>query len=471
MMKTFFYSFCLFLTFCLQIFGSSFDELDESVRLVVLDQHRSHKKTVDCLRDGLSKLEFGYPAEGGASGGAGKASSSHKSGSTKSSKSVTQNWGDVNFAVGSLIVIKEDGVAQIIPIQGVGVRQSDNAPTIYDSCSDRTCNMLQDVETCRSQWVQYLKNDARILDHEGVEKVRGWITEAREDSPLRAIKGRVEKILETSEFTDIRDFSSIGSSIEKFQGYTGIWVARGWHSEQRLIYDLDAESIKDSLREIHSMKPIQRIVGCVYSYFSPCCLHKPEHPTCECMRSLQNWPERWTFIPELEGIEILMTASWSEDHESLGSFVDDKKGKFFVKKLGDEGVVEDVEIAAKYLQVANLNRQMGFVYRTINSYERRVYESLKPLIDFSKSHLDVSCCPNVSNKHDVRDLLIVFKKMGGTLLRTVDKDGAKILGFSSFPFSVSAAKFYVNGAEITFDPESDWNIWLSALFLCLSSSV
>jgi len=249
MVNLFFRFFCLFFCFSAPLLGSSFDDLDDSIRDIVLDQHRSHKQTIDTLRGGLLKFQADFSVTHGGAGST--VVSSPKSGSSKFSKSVMQNWQDVNFAMGSLIVVKTDGSQEIIPVQGVGVKVSEGEPTIYDSCSDRTCNMLQDTDVCINQWRQYLGDSAKIFSS-GTEKVRGLLTGDRDDSPLREIQVNVLEIkrkLEETEPLSWDDFKQINNQIMTYQSLlSNTWVPVGWHSEQRIICDLDGEPMKDRLR-------------------------------------------------------------------------------------------------------------------------------------------------------------------------------------------------------------------------------
>jgi hypothetical protein len=463
-MKTFFYSFCLFLIFCLQIFGSSFDGLDEPVKRLVLGQHKSHKRTVDSLRDGLLNA-------GKTSAGAGK-------GSSKSSKSVTQNWGDVNFAMGSLLIIKDDGSHKVVAVQGVGVRQADDKPTIYDSCSDRTCNILPDADVCVGQWKRYLGDGANILSDGTTlvkEKLIGDI------GPLKAIESCVSRIQTNVDDKDplsFYDFSQIKEQIKTYQSLlSNSWVPIGWHSEQRLIFDLDGYSIKKRLGEIPA-DSISKIIACVHTHLSPCCSYVgEEHPKCECMRSLSNWPKKWTFSDEIPGVSVSMTVSYSREHPSFPASLDSyETGRFFLKNLGEGGApLENLELAKEYLKTGKLNRQ---IRRTFNPYEKRVINLLKPLWELAKNKwvgFNSFYRDNESNLHDVRDFHIKFPG-GGKLIKLFDNEaGKRVLRFvSPGPVSASSAITELSSGDVSVSlnpEESDWNIWLSALFLCLSSSV
>lgn len=471
-MKPFFYSFCFFLAFCLQLFGSSFGDLDDAVRDLVFAQHQSHKQVIDNLRGGLLKLQADFSAMHG-SGAGGAASSSHKSG-TKSSKSVMQKWQEANFAVGSLIVYKVGGSHEVIPVQGVGIRQSDDAPTIYDSCADRTCNMLPDAGLCVSQWHRYLGDAAKILNS-GTEAVRGRLMGDAGDSPLNGIQVSVSEIqrkIEEEEPLSLDDFKDINDHISIYQSLlSNTWVPVGWHSEQRLIYDLDEDNLKNQLRDIHGITPIQCIIGCVYTHFSPCCDDKG----CFCMRSLSNWPECWTFLSELPGIPTSMTVSYSFQHPSLPVSLDPyRTGKFFIQNLGEGPPSESLELAKEYLKAGKLNRQ---IRRTFNHYEKRLITLLRPLRQLAQSKwpdLKISYHNNESNLHDVRDFRVKFPG-GGRLVKSVDEAGKRVLKFIS-PGPVTASspitELSVEDVTVPLNPEdSDWNIWLSSVFLCLSSAM
>jgi len=194
------------------------------------------------------------------------------------------------------------------------------------------------------------------------------------------------------------------------------------------------------------------------------------------MKSFQNWPDRWMFLGDgFEDIPVFMTVSYSASHAFLPTdWAPYKTGKFFIQNLGEGVRVESLDLAREYLKAGKLNRQ---IRRTFDPYKKRLIALLRPLKQLAQSKwadLKISYHYNEANLHDVRDFYVKFPG-SAKLVKSVDRTGKRILRFlSSGPVTASfpITELSAGEATVSLNPEeSDWNIWLSAVFLSLSSSV
>ncbi len=93
----------------------------------------------------------------------------------------------------------------------------------------------------------------------------------------------------------------------------------GWHSEQRIIHDLERPDIETRLMDIREQHEIKVIFACVHTRLAPCIAkhdlpNKPKgqssSQTCDCYNCLRNWPERWSFKSKNSAIPVAMSVSY-----------------------------------------------------------------------------------------------------------------------------------------------------------------
>lgn len=386
-------------------FGSSFDDIECILTPLFSSAGKNTeialhvKKTHQNLANEQTMLYEGIQAETALIEDVTSSSKTTKSGSsskkTKSNKSVNLDLSSTNFAMSNLCVITNSDQIIDVPL----TNHSDQL--VYDSCVNGTHNIIPYLDDCQNQWERYLGTEALILN-ENTIKVKQNIIEAKDK--ITDFFGDLCKACdEQASKQAIETLENLKDKIESYHGFIRTWTMYGWHSEQRIIHDLDSDRLENELISIHEKNNgIKMIIACVHTRLAPCIakIDAPDKPkgkssdhTCDCYNTLRNWPSRWTFKnkrPDLGGLPLVMTVSYvdysSQTKEAEYSRPDRATPNFFLQQIIP---TEDKDILHKGKKW--LNSELSFswhymnMYKTplqlISAYERELVLIMQPLIN------------------------------------------------------------------------------------------
>jgi hypothetical protein len=359
----------LFVFYCFQAVAS-FPEIEpflegvsvqEKSRIIsrIDEEHKDLSSIQKNLSLGLSQ-SFSMISPPTPTHGASSVSSSSRA------KSVVESWEDANFALATLLIVLNDG--KILPFKLYPGFTNENPTTsfarVYDSCFDRTHNFIPSLDGCEEQWHRYLEKSAPIF---------GQDTQDVKDSITRLIDNIRTNINGIKEEPDpesvITTTKLVVDDIQTYHSFLQTWIHTGWHSEQRILYDLDQDYTLTPLENVKKTSGIRMIIGCLHTKFSPC-KSPPKPSTCDCLQCLKNWPTRWRFSQQNTEIPVFMTVSY----ESLFKSVDrdynrylSSTDKFFVKST----IPNDISVVgSQAVQNAKSWAVQGLLKKQLNDFRQ-----------------------------------------------------------------------------------------------------
>ena len=184
----------------------------------------------------------------------------------------------------------------------------------------------------------------------------------------------------------------------------------GWHSEQRIVHDMDSDRIENELISIHQQRGgIKAIIACVHTRLAPCIAKadaadkpkgKSSDHTCDCYNTLRNWPSRWTLKnkqPDLRDLPFVMTVSYvdyssqTKEEEYVG--LNHAIPNFFTQQLFP---TEDKDTRLKGKKWLNSELSFSWHYmnmhktpsQLISAYEHELVLIMRPFIDMYNVHYE-----------------------------------------------------------------------------------
>lgn len=308
-----------------------------------------------------SSLVSATPKSGGAAAARIKSSTAHssQSGSVRSERDASQNWQDANFAVGVLILTKEDGSSVVFPVSHAchmePAKEFVRGATLYDSCYDRTHDQIPNPDLCEAQWMHYLSEDKATRKAEflgGWDNVKKHIT-----ANLSKYGQDIEKVTKDKEGGNylgaIGGLDDAKTAMENLEKSIATWIRSGWHSEQRWIFDLDNS---DTLAQLEKHKEgVTGVIACLHTRLFPCSNAIEVKPGCSCYDCLNRWPTQWKGREIFPNIPIVLTVSFSdypaEAYNKLAA-------AHHYHRLNPAGVI-DRDLAERWVRTALLKRQIN----------------------------------------------------------------------------------------------------------------
>ena len=321
---------------------------------------------------------------------------------TKSNKSGNLDLSSTNFAMSNLCVITNSDQIIDIPL----ANHSDQF--VYDSCVNGTHNIIPYLDECQNQWERYLGIEALILS-ESTIKVKENIIAAK-DKITHFVGDLCRACDEQASKQAIETLENIKDKIESYHGFIRTWTMYGWHSEQRIVHDMDSDRIVHELISIHEQcGGIKMIIACIHTRLAPCIAKadasdkpkgKASDQTCDCYNTLRNWPSRWTLKnkrPDLRDLPFVMTVSYvdysSQTKEEEYNRLDRATPNFFLQQLIP---TEDKDTRHKGKKWLNTELSFSWYYmnmykvpsQLISAYERELVLIMQPLINRYSVHYE-----------------------------------------------------------------------------------
>ena len=382
--------------------GASFNEIEH-----VLEQHNLFnsaekrieiatriRETHQILANEQNKLYVGIQEETESAENMANSARTVKSGGskkTKSNKSVSPDLSSTNFAMSNLCVVTNSDKIINVPL----ANHSDQF--VYDSCVDGTHNIVPDLEACQDQWRLYLGTNALILGDKSKDVKQKII--ASKENITNFVGVLCKACNEQASSQALATLENIKNEIKSYHGYIKTWNTCGWHSEQRIVYDLDSTRIEEELKTIHETNGIKIIIACVHTRLAPCIAkadspdklkRDPSTQTCDCYHTLRNWSSRWTFKNKIANLPLAMTVSYVDysghTKEAEYNRLDRNTPNFFLQQLTPADVIDNENKGKTWL-----NSEVSFAWHHMNMYKTpsqisSAYESdlmsiMKPFTD------------------------------------------------------------------------------------------
>lgn len=313
--------------------------------------------------------------------------------SSKSTNNLANNLSTANFANATMLIVKKTGKIEkmdVVPPSFSAKADENPFFKIYDSCFDRSHQILPPIEDCEKQWRDYLPKKHPFFT--SMETNKGEL-----DVLKKNFSNRINSLLgqgENSTFLDLK------RDVVNYYGRLQSWVHSGWHSEQRIIYDLDRYlfEILNKLRLYQQEdSPVQGMIICLHTKKSPCtCIpekeNKKETVTCDCLTTLQNW-SRETLLA-LPGVPLFMTVSYEDvflpnDDYYMQQLEEKNSKNFFMRQIP----TQDINLSETDIPAVQKWTSEGIVLSQLNRFrgldlplEAIFYESIGSKIN----KLDIS---------------------------------------------------------------------------------